>query len=77
MVCRQCVSNKLKVFRAELTIQFPDREGLNKPPVLVFPKLMVCLDCGLTEFQLLAEQLAQLKDTDLPGNMARILPEVW
>jgi hypothetical protein len=77
MGCRQCVSDKLKVFRAELTIHFSGREGLNKPHVFVYPNLTVCLDCGLTEFQLLAEQLAQIKDRDLPENIARILPEVW
>jgi hypothetical protein len=62
MSCKQCVSDKQKVFRGELAIHFPGWEGLTKPPVFVFPKMTVCLDCGFVEFQLLAEQLAQLKD---------------
>lgn len=43
--------------------------GLDKPTVWAFPKLLVCLDCGFTEFQveeselrLLAEGIAGIKD---------------
>ncbi len=44
-------------------------KGLDKPTVWAFPKLLVCLDCGFTEFQveeselrLLAEGIAGIKD---------------
>jgi hypothetical protein len=31
-----------------MNIHFPGRKGLDKPVVWVFPKLQVCLGCGLT-----------------------------
>jgi hypothetical protein len=62
MNCTSCTSDMLKDFDAELAIRFPGREGLDKPPVLVYPKLMACLDCGQVEFVLLDEQIEQLKN---------------
>jgi hypothetical protein len=34
----------------EIAIHFPGLKGLDKPIVWVFPKLLVRLDCGFTEF---------------------------
>lgn len=52
-----------------MNIHFPGMKGLDKPTVWAFPKLLVCLDCGFTEFQveeselrLLAEGIAGIKD---------------
>lgn len=52
-----------------MNIHFPGMGGLDKPTVWAFPKLLVCLDCGFTEFQveeselrLLAEGIAGIKD---------------
>ena len=50
MPCRGCASNRRSSFGGEVAIHFPGMKGLNKPIVWVFPKLLVCLDCGLTEF---------------------------
>jgi hypothetical protein len=67
MRCKQCESENLKVFSGELAIHFPGLENLNKPHVLVFPKLNVCFECGFVEFGLPAEQLAELKMGGLPA----------
>ena len=64
MSCKRCASDNLKSFNGELAVHFPGWEGLNKPIVWVFPKLMICLGCGLVEFVLPAEQLRQLKCDD-------------
>jgi len=64
MCCTQCASDELKDFNAEIAIHFPGLKGLDKPIVWVFPKLLVCLDCGCTEFVLPTEQLDQLKRGD-------------
>lgn len=50
MPCCSCQSSNQSVFGGELCIHFPGLEGLDKPLVWVFPKLIVCLDCGFTEF---------------------------
>ena len=50
MVCRLCQAENVTEFAAEVNIHFPAKEGLGKPSVLVFPKLVVCLGCGFTLF---------------------------
>ena len=61
MRCKRCASDYLKDLAGELAIHFPGLEGLNKPLVLVHPKLTVCLNCGFVEFVLPDEQKEQLK----------------
>ena len=39
-------------------------KDLAKPPVLVWTQLLVCLDCGLTEFTLGEEELWILAGSD-------------
>jgi hypothetical protein len=39
-------------FNAEINIHLPGLKNLDQPAVLVFPKLLICLDCGLVEFTL-------------------------
>lgn len=50
MTCSRCGCDRQSTFNGEVAIHFPGLKGLDKPIVLVFPKLVVCLDCGLTEF---------------------------
>jgi len=47
-------------------IRRANRAGDSEHLVWVFPPLMVCLDCGYTEFVLPTEQLEQLKSGDFP-----------
>lgn len=50
MSCKECQSDKQRTFTSELAIHFSGLEGLDKPIVWVFPKLVVCLHCGFAEF---------------------------
>ena len=50
------------MFNAEVAIHFPGLAGLNKPVVLVFPKLVVCLQCGFTEFTIPEKELQVLRE---------------
>jgi hypothetical protein len=59
MVCRLCQVENVTEFGAEINIHFPGQEGLDQPPVLVFPKLVVCLACGFTNFTLPETELRQ------------------
>jgi hypothetical protein len=62
MTCKRCACDKVKEFNGELAIHFPGLEGLEKPIVWVFPELVICLGCGLVQFVLSDEELAQLKN---------------
>jgi hypothetical protein len=48
--CPSCGSVNQSKFPAEMAIHFPGPKNVNKPSVWVFPEVLVCLDCGLSEF---------------------------
>ena len=50
MPCLSCASNYQAEFTAEMIIHFSGIKNLDKPGVWVFPKLLVCLDCGFSPF---------------------------
>ena len=62
MACRSCGSANQTEFGAEINIHFSGWKNLDKPAVLVFPKLVVCLDCGLTQFTLPETELSLLRE---------------
>jgi len=57
-----CGHNNRRQFPAEINIHFPGMEGLDRPSVWVFPRLQVCLDCGLTQFEIAETQLRRLTE---------------
>jgi hypothetical protein len=60
MACRSCGSESQTEFGAEINIHFSGLKNLDKPAVLVFAKLVVCLDCGFTQFALPETELREL-----------------
>ena len=60
MTCKTCGSDRQSKFAAEIAIHFPGLKGLNKPHVWVFPDLLVCLNCGKSEFAIPEDQLRYL-----------------
>jgi hypothetical protein len=62
MACKLCRSENQGEFVAEINVHFPGLKDLDKPSVLVFPKIAVCLDCGFTEFLIPKTELLQLAD---------------
>jgi hypothetical protein len=52
MLCKSCGSDNQKQFNGEMAIHFTGLENLDKPVVWVFPKLLICMDCGTAEFAL-------------------------
>jgi hypothetical protein len=50
IICKSCASPNLKELGSEICVHSPGLEGLNKAPFLIFPRLVVCLECGFTEF---------------------------
>jgi hypothetical protein len=62
MSCKSCQSDNQREFNGELAIHFPGLNGLTKPIVWVFPKLVVCLDCGVAEFSILETELRVIRE---------------
>jgi hypothetical protein len=62
MKCASCQSGNLAEFAAEINIHFPAVANVNDPGVLVFPKLLVCLDCGSSQFALSESALRVLRE---------------
>jgi len=64
MPCKSCGSTNQRKFTAEMGIHFPGLQNLDKPVVWVFPEIVVCLDCGTSEFAVPEEELRQLAKGD-------------
>ena len=43
-----------------MNVHFLCRERLEKPSVLLYPEIIVCLDCGLEEFSVPDAELSKL-----------------
>jgi hypothetical protein len=71
MYCKSCGSENQRNLVGEIAIHFLGLEGLNKPVVWVFPELMVCLDCGFTEFAIPQNELRLLEQAAAPTSEER------
>jgi hypothetical protein len=65
MNCLSCGSSKQAELTAEMMIHFLGLEHLDKPGVLLFPKIEVCLDCGLSRFTVPETELASIAKSKL------------
>jgi len=45
-----------------MNFHFPGWEGLDKPSVLVFPDVTVCLNCGFAKFDISEADLGRLAE---------------
>jgi hypothetical protein len=61
MPCSFCTSSNQAEFPAEVHIHFPGLSRVDKLGVLVFPRALVCLDCGSSSFMTPTSELAQLR----------------
>jgi len=59
--CQSCSSERREEFNAEIAIHFPGLAGLDQPIVWVFPRVLVCLNCGFTEFSVPERELSVLR----------------
>jgi hypothetical protein len=58
MRCTSCASGHHVEFTAEVNIHFRGLQNLDRPGVLVFPNVVVCLDCGFSRFTIPKTELA-------------------
>ena len=61
MTCAFCASVNQAEFTAEINVHFRGLENIDYPGVLVFPKLLVCFNCGSTLFSIPETELSQLR----------------
>ena len=59
MACRQCASENHSRLSGEIALHLP---GLSTPHVFLSPVLLVCLNCGFTEFLMSEEELQILTE---------------
>jgi hypothetical protein len=45
-----CDSGNVSDFSAEINLHFSGLKNLDKPNVVLFPQVLVCLDCGFSRF---------------------------
>jgi hypothetical protein len=60
MSCRSCGSRNQTRFAAEMSVHVLGLENVDKPVVLLFPGIVVCMDCGFTELALAESELRLL-----------------
>jgi len=61
--CKSCTSSSQTEFLGEICLHFPGGlESLHKPLVWAFPKVMVCLDCGVAQFTVPDAELQLIQD---------------
>jgi hypothetical protein len=49
-MCPQCVSGNQVEFSAEMMVHRDDLKNVNNSDVMLFPKVLVCLACGFSQF---------------------------
>jgi hypothetical protein len=63
-MCKTCGSNQQSKFRGELCLNFTGPLEQNRSPVLAYPELSVCLNCGaVAEFSLTDAELDELRES--------------
>lgn len=65
MSCALCSSLYEAEFAAEMLIHFNGLKYVDRPAVLAFPKILVCLDCGASRFNTPEEVLRQLQEEEI------------
>ena len=66
MRCRSCAATLGgQTFTGEIALHFPGFDGLNKPIVWVFPRVLVCVQCGFAEFVVPEDSLKALRNPDV------------
>ena len=60
MSCLLCASDDQAEFPAEIMVHYSGFKNVQKPNVLIFPTLLICLRCGFLQSTVPAPELALL-----------------
>ena len=59
--CSSCGSTKVSKLSGEMALHFRGLQNINKPVVFMFPEVVVCLDCGASNFPIPQPELQRLR----------------
>jgi hypothetical protein len=59
-MCPVCGSGNQSEFPSEMALHFSGLENLHKPHVMIFPKILLCLECGAARFTVPETELTSL-----------------
>jgi len=71
-MCSVCGSSNQAEFTAEIMLHFRGIKNLNKPGLMIFPTVSVCLNCGLSQFVAPKAELSLLEKATLVRVMASL-----
>jgi hypothetical protein len=60
MPCPSCASRNQSEFPVEMIIHLTGLKNVTNPGVLLFPRLLVCLDCGFLQYKVPGSELRLL-----------------
>jgi len=60
MTCTGCLSRNQVEMNSEINIHYSSLTYPGNPGIFVFPTVTICLDCGLSQFIVEEEDLAQI-----------------
>jgi hypothetical protein len=69
MNCKACGSDEQSRFTGEIGIHFPGLKNIDKP--VVWPELVVCLECGTAEFAVPEAELRLLAKGNAASRLTR------
>ena len=65
MSCRSCASGNQAEFSTEMMLHFSGVKNLDRAGVMIFPKVLVCLECGFSQFTAPKTELTLLANASL------------
>jgi len=71
MQCPSCTSSRQAEFAAEVNIHSRGVQNLDKPGIFVFPKVVICLDCGFSRFTIPETELSRVVAAPAGDNSMR------
>ncbi len=60
MACTVCLSRNQVEMNTEINIHYSGPADYGDPGIFLYPKVMVCLDCGVSQFIVGEDDLAQI-----------------
>ena len=60
MSCTRCLSLHQTELNTEMNLHFRGLTFVGDPGIFVFPRVLVCLDCGLSQFVVAERELSQI-----------------